>query len=220
MRTDPCRLWRTLWMSLIVSGLLITPALPAPKEKKEHDPPVPLAWLTAEEYARFEAGRRVFEFPFTPRDGLGPAFNGRNCEVCHHTPTIGGSGPGYRGNIRNVLPTSRDTQGILFHDKSTARGPADVLPENAIVSKRRPSTLMGLGLIEAIPEEALLAHADPDDKDHDGYPWPPSDARRASDAVWIASASSFALRVCGRCPAPRDGDDVAGAGIYCRNNQR
>ena len=168
MRTDPCRLWRTLWMSLIISGLLITPALPAPKEKKEHDPPVPLAWLTAEEYARFEAGRRVFEFPFTPRDGLGPAFNGRNCEVCHHTPTIGGSGPGYRGNIRYILPTSRDTQGILFHDKSTARGPADVLPENAIVSKRRPSTLMGLGLIEAIPEEALLAHADPDDKDHDG----------------------------------------------------
>ncbi len=81
---------------------------------------------------------------------------------------IGGSGPGYRGNIRYILPSSGSTQGVLFHDKSIARGPAEVLPENAIISKRRPSTLMGLGLIEAIPEDALLANADPDDKDRDG----------------------------------------------------
>jgi CxxC motif-containing protein (DUF1111 family) len=151
-----------------MTGLLIVPALPAPQAKKEHDPPVPLAWLTAEEKARFEAGRRLFEFPFTPRDGLGPVFNGRNCEACHHTPMIGGSGPGYRGNIRYILPSSHTTQGVLFHDKSIARGPAEVLPENAIISKRRPNTLMELGLIEAIPENALLANADPDDKDRDG----------------------------------------------------
>jgi len=110
----------------------------------------------------------VFEAPFTPRDGLGPVFNGRNCEACHHVPSIGGHGPGYRANIRYILPSSASTQGLLFHDKSIAKGPAEALPENAIISKRRPSTLMGLGLIEAIPEEALLAHADPDDKDGDG----------------------------------------------------
>jgi hypothetical protein len=81
---------------------------------------------------------------------------------------IGGSGPGYRGNIRYILPSSGSTQGVLFHDKSIAHGPAEVLPENAIISKRRPATLMGLGLIEAISEEALLANADPDDKNRDG----------------------------------------------------
>ena len=135
-------------------------------------------------------------------------------------PRLAGADRDIEAILIIFLPTSRDTQGILFHDKSTARGPADVLPENAIVSKRRPSTLMGLGLIEAIPEEALLAHADPDDKDHDGIRGRPAMQDGESNAVWIASASSFALRVCGRCPAPRDGDDVAGAGIYCRNNQR
>jgi len=155
-------------MAVLAAGYLTAPALPAPPGKKEHDPAIPLSWLSVEEKARFEAGRELFGFPFTPREGLGPAFNGRNCEACHHVPAIGGHGPGYRGNIRYILPSSASTQGVLFHDKSIAKGPAETLPENAIISKRRPSTLMGLGLIEAIPEDALLAHADPEDKDGDG----------------------------------------------------
>lgn len=157
-----------LCSALLVTGSFLAPALSAPLGKKEHDPAVPLSSLSAEEKARFEAGRDLFELPFTPREGLGPVFNARTCEACHHAPSIGGHGPGYRGNIRYILPSSPSTQGILFHDKSIAKGPAEALPENAIISKRRPSTLMGLGLIEAIPEEALLAHADPDDKDGDG----------------------------------------------------
>lgn len=157
-----------IYLGVILSGLLIAPLFAAQREKKEHEPAVSLSWLTTEERARFEVGRQLFEFPFTPRDGLGPSFNGRNCEACHHTPSIGGSGPGYRSNIRYILPSSRSTIGLLFHHKSIAHGPADVLPENAIISKRRPGTLMGLGLIEAVPERALLANADPDDADHDG----------------------------------------------------
>lgn len=119
-----------------------TPVFSASQAKKEHDPPVPLAWLTVEEKARFEAGRQLFEFPFTPKEGLGPVFNGWTCEACHHIPTIGGSGPGYRGNIRYIYPSTRSTQGLLFHDKSIARGPAEALPDNAIISKRRPGTLL------------------------------------------------------------------------------
>ena len=159
---------RILWMVVLLTGYLIAPVLSAPPGKKEHTPAVPLPWLNAEEKSRFEAGRELFEFPFTPRDGLGPVFNGRTCEACHHTPSIGGHGPGYRANIRYILPSSASTQGLLFHEKSIAKGPAETLPENAILSKRRPATLMGLGLIEAIPDEALLAHADPDDTDRDG----------------------------------------------------
>ena len=159
---------RILWLGLLLTGYLLSPALSAPPGKKIHTPAVPLPWLNAEEKARFEAGRELFEFPFTSRDGLGPVFNGRTCEACHHTPSIGGHGPGYRANTRYILPSNASTQGLLFHDKSIAKGPAERLPENAILSKRRPGTLMGLGLIEAIPEEALLAHADPDDRDRDG----------------------------------------------------
>ena len=118
--------------------------------KTEHDAPIPLAWLTSDETAQFRAGRELFELPFSPRDGLGPFFNARSCEACHHIPSIGGSGPGYRGNIRYIVP-SGPTTGVLFHDKAVDRGSAERLPENAILSKRRPSTLMGIGLVEAIP---------------------------------------------------------------------
>ena len=156
------------YLALFITGLLTSSVFSAPPDKKEHSPPIPLAWLTDEEKSRFEAGRELFQSAFRPRDGLGSVFNGRSCEVCHHTPAIGGHGPGYRANIRYILPSSTSTQGMLFHGKSLAKGPAEPLPDNAILSKRRPPTLMGLGLIEAIPEEALLAHADPDDKNNDG----------------------------------------------------
>ncbi len=42
------------------------------------------------------------------------------------------------------------------------------LAANARTSVRMPSALVGLGLLEAIPEMAVLAHADPDDVDGDG----------------------------------------------------
>ncbi len=134
--------------------------------KENREAPVPLAWVTADDKIRFEEGRRLFEFEFTPRDGLGPLFNARACAACHHVPSIGGHGPGYRGNIRFVEGT--ETAGRLFHDKSIAGGPAELLPDNARLSKRKPPTLLGLGLVEAIPEEAILAHADPEDRDGDG----------------------------------------------------
>lgn len=62
---------RILWLGLLLTGYLMTPALSAPPGKKEHNPAIPLPWLTAEEQSRFETGRALFKFPFTPRDGLG-----------------------------------------------------------------------------------------------------------------------------------------------------
>jgi CxxC motif-containing protein (DUF1111 family) len=42
------------------------------------------------------------------------------------------------------------------------------LPGNVLISPRIGMPVFGLGLLEAIPESAILAHADPDDKDKDG----------------------------------------------------
>jgi CxxC motif-containing protein (DUF1111 family) len=154
--------------ALLLTAFCIAPGFSAPVQgKKDRQPPVPLAGLSADEQKRFEEGRDLFEFPFTPRDGLGPVFNARTCEACHHIPTIGGHGPGYRGNIR-FAEMNNGSAGRLFHERAVPGVAPEVLPGNAILSKRRPSSLLGLGLIEAIPEEAILAHADPEDKDHDG----------------------------------------------------
>ncbi|TLY16120.1 MAG: hypothetical protein E6K69_04690 [Nitrospirae bacterium] len=161
------RFWEYIWTIVAVTGLVIGAGLPTTEAKKEHDPPVPLSGLTKEEQARFEEGRQLFEFPFTPRDGLGPIFNARACEACHHIPTIGGHGPGYRGNIR-YAEGNQGPAGRLFHERAVPGVSPETLPGNALLSKRRPPTLLGLGLIEAIPEEAILANADPDDKDRDG----------------------------------------------------
>lgn len=43
-----------------------------------------------------------------------------------------------------------------------------VIPGNAQFSLRTPPPVFGVGLLEAIPDAAILANADPDDADHDG----------------------------------------------------
>ena len=152
---------------MAVIGLLSLLWLGVTQARENREPPVPLAGLTGADLARFEEGRQLFEFPFTPRDGLGPIFNARACEACHHIPTIGGHGPGYRGNIR-YAEGNQGPSGRLFHERAVPGVSPETLPGNALLSKRRPPTLLGLGLIEAIPDEAILANADPDDKDRDG----------------------------------------------------
>src|SRR5262245_1608195 len=74
---------------------------PRPEFKKVVPPPTepqagattlggPLADLTAEELARFEAGQEEFEEVEEVDEGLGPVFNEASCAVCHDNP-IGGT---------------------------------------------------------------------------------------------------------------------------------
>src|SRR5687767_12612917 len=52
----------------------------------------PLAGLTPVEFQEFRLGLDDFlEVEFS-EEGLGPAFNGTSCAVCHNIPTIGGAG--------------------------------------------------------------------------------------------------------------------------------
>ena len=159
--------WRSGVVLATTIGLLGMTSVAGTAAKREPMPPIPLNGLTAVESARFDQGRQLFEQRFSPRQGLGPAFNARACVACHRKPSIGGHGPGYRSNLRyNQTPNA--PEGRLFHGRTIGRSPVETLPENAHLSKRRPPTLLGLGLIEAIPETAILKHADPDDRDGDG----------------------------------------------------
>lgn len=166
-KTSPRTRWIVATAALALGGVMFLGS-PASQARDDKDPPVPLPELTAREQARFEEGRVLFEFQFSPREGLGPVFNGRACVACHHAPSIGGNGPGYRSNIRYHERNDSGTVATLFHDKSISGGPAENLPEGAALSERKPPTLQGDGLIAAIPEDAILAHEDPDDRDGDG----------------------------------------------------
>lgn len=156
-----------MWIAILMSASILFGEASS-QAAEDRLPPVPLPDLTIREQALFDEGRRLFEFQFSPREGLGPVFNRNSCAACHHKPTIAGHGPGYRSNMRYHVENNQATPAKLFHDKSFGGGPSETIPERARLSERKPPTLLGEGLVAAIPEEAILANEDPADRDGDG----------------------------------------------------
>ncbi len=68
----------------------------------------PLPGITPREFTEFRLGLDDFTEVETAEEGLGPAFNGTSCAVCHNVPAIGGAGiiletrAGYRERRRHV----------------------------------------------------------------------------------------------------------------------
>jgi CxxC motif-containing protein (DUF1111 family) len=153
----------------------------------------PLPGLKRSERVRFDRGKEVFEREFTPETGLGPLFNSTSCGECHEEPVTGGfgdevevhataflvrgSGSGARGATsgEEICDPLVDQGGPVVQQQVTpalkaALGiDAEPVPSRATATARRTSpAIFGLGLLDAVPDEAILARADPDDKDQDG----------------------------------------------------
>ena len=135
----------------------------------------PLPGINGSEFEEFRLGLKDFTEVETAEDGLGPAFNGSSCAVCHSVPAIGGAGVvaevraarrDERGEFVELAPTS----GSLFQIFSipTHKCQPTIPPEANVISRRVPIPLFGAGLVEAIPDEVLMALDDRDDRDHDG----------------------------------------------------
>ena len=135
----------------------------------------PLAGITPVEFQEFRLGLDDFlEVEFS-EEGLGPAFNGTSCAVCHNIPTIGGAGTmaelrAGRRNANGEFETLNAAGDTLFHMFSVpGHGCQPVLPVDANVFARRvPIPLFGAGLVEAIPDDTLRALEDPNDRNGDG----------------------------------------------------
>jgi CxxC motif-containing protein (DUF1111 family) len=135
----------------------------------------PLPGLTPVEFEEFRLGLDDFLEVEASEEGLGPAFNGTSCAVCHNIPTIGGAGTmaELRAGRRNAngefetLDASGDT---LFHMFSVpGHGCQPILPADTNVFARRvPIPLFGAGLVEAIPDETIRSLEDPTDRNGDG----------------------------------------------------
>jgi CxxC motif-containing protein (DUF1111 family) len=149
----------------------------------ESVPPVPLgeplAGLSAAELGRFHAGMALFNKVFTPEEGLGPLFNENQCSACHTSPVAGGTGEQF------VVRASRSTPagdcdplsavgGENVRSQATPQLRAHGIERQPFPSEATDSVrinvpyIFGLGLVEAIPEEEILARADPEDRDGDG----------------------------------------------------
>lgn len=128
----------------------------------------PLDGLTANERTAFLRGDREFARRFAPATGLGPIFNDASCAACH-------SGDG-RGRLENALMrigTPADGMwsslgGPQIQTRALYGADPEPVPTGVAISLRLPPPVFGAGLIEAIPEAAILALADPNDADGDG----------------------------------------------------
>ena len=127
----------------------------------------PFPSLSPEELGVFARGDAAFERSFSPAEGLGPIFNNSACGGCH-------SGDG-RGRPENILiriglapDLARELGGPQIQDRAIPGAAAESPPPDVPRSLRLPPPVFGVGLIEAIKVETLLALADPDDEDGDG----------------------------------------------------
>lgn len=131
-----------------------------------------------------ERGRTLFEWVWEPTthpvtkgrsDGLGPMFNARSCAECHHQGGTGGSGSAEHNiDITITRPNKiphKDLQNsqisIVLHKQSTdpsfaafRRQLGDPQQGTRLdISQRNTPSLFGLGLVDKIPDEALLQQA-------------------------------------------------------------
>lgn len=132
----------------------------------------PLPGLSRAQQLAFARGDEAFEKVFSVKEGLGPLFNQPSCESCH-------SGDGKGHPRTNLIRFGRNTGGV-FDPLYTEGGPQlqeraipgavpEMLPAHATaISIRSGPLVFGLGLIEAIPDAVILAHADPNDADGNG----------------------------------------------------
>ena len=135
----------------------------------------PLPGLSPAEFQEFRLGLEDFLEVETSDEGLGPAFNATSCAICHNVPAIGGAG--IIAELRAATRTpdgefqALDISGETLFQLFSVPGHAcqAVVPSHAtIFARRMPIPLFGAGLVEAIPDDAILALEDPDDRNRDG----------------------------------------------------
>jgi len=164
-----------LWTALGLWALVVGLQVDGRTQDTSSLPGGPLRGITPVEFSEFRLGLDDFTEVETAEEGLGPAFNGTSCAVCHSVPAIGGGGvilevrAGYRdasGRARG-LNAAGDTLIHMLSIPSHSCQPQ--IPDDVdVIARRAPIPVFGAGLVEAIPDEALLALEDPDDRNRDG----------------------------------------------------
>ncbi len=150
---------------------LVPPGAPIPAVG---DAGGPRRALSGAERERFLAGRELFDRDHFVSAGLGPFFNGDSCRACHFDPVVGGAGPIDVNVMRfgtwtsdgdfevpefGTILSKLAVPGVLRREQDSGHN---------VFEPRQTPTALGLGAIASIPDETILALADPDDSDGDG----------------------------------------------------
>lgn len=188
LRSCPAAVGRCLTVGVLVFALQSDST--AQRERQFGDP---LPGLTPEEFEAFNLGLEDFLEVEDAEEGLGPAYNGTSCAECHNVPAVGGIAP-----VTTVRAGRRLSDGS-FEDFDSERGSLfqlfsipthgcqSVIPSDAnVIARRAPIPLFGAGLVEAIPDETIVALEDPFDLDGDGI---------SGQAVRVIDLDSGELRI-------------------------
>lgn len=153
---------------LIACGEPFLPQTPDPQQTLEG----PLDGLSASQAAAHARGDGEFARSFTAATGLGPIFVATSCASCHV-----GDGKGHP--VVDITRFGRRTA-TGFDPLESLGGPqlqsraiqghvGETVPTaaNAVARFMAPA-LSGLGLLEAVDDETILALADPEDRNGDG----------------------------------------------------
>jgi CxxC motif-containing protein (DUF1111 family) len=127
--------------------------------------------LTQQQIAAFNQGQQVFVRNEGPPTGLGPVFNGTSCVNCHQAAAPGGAsanlgvsvvtriGAIVNGNYSDLT----EFGGPVLQARSLRQFdprypiPGEIVPSQAqFVSRRLTTPVFGAGLIELIPDSAIL----------------------------------------------------------------
>lgn len=122
-----------------------------------------VASLTASEQTRFTLGLQKFDVNLEDAQGLGPIFNQSACGACHNQGALGGTGSttvtrfgfAHKGGFDDLAEYGGSLLQVSFLTESCR----EVIHESAnIIAQRQTTSVMGLGLIEAIPEADILVN--------------------------------------------------------------
>jgi CxxC motif-containing protein (DUF1111 family) len=161
--------WLVIMLSLCGCGPLFSEL---PPDDEVFD--APIDGLTREQLKVFLAGDEIFGTFYDPAMGLGPIYNAPSCGSCH--PGEGRGHPAFhftrfgRGDASSAATFDYLTEsgGPQLQDHAIPGYPAEVLPPGVAISVRTGPVIVGLGLLEAVPNSSILALADADDRDGDG----------------------------------------------------
>jgi CxxC motif-containing protein (DUF1111 family) len=157
----------------------------------------PVDGLTAEQSVQFLRGDARFnDEVFTSATGLGPLFVSNSCGSCH-----AGDGKGHPATTLTRFGQTDSTGnpfagrlGPQLQHRALPGFLPEVLPAGVVHSRFTPPANTGLGFLDAVPDDALLALADPADRDGDGISGRPN---------WIDVPGYAALRPGARSRAGR-----------------
>ncbi|WP_284614609.1 di-heme oxidoredictase family protein [Aquabacterium humicola] len=143
-------------------------AMPDDQTLRNQYPGTPVPGLTPAQLRAFEHGQVLFSKLWKPADGLGPRFNADACMTCHHNPLPGGN---EFAPDRFVVHAPSCTDRVGGHGcPRFALGPdgaVQALPRPPDAVMRKPQSLFGLGMLEAVSDADIeaLARLQRDDPD-------------------------------------------------------